>query len=492
MKKWLLLLLFFNLPGYFAWAQSPLVIGIVLDADTKEPLVGVSVFAEDSSGTITDGAGKYQLQLMAGEHILTYKYLGYSTYQRKIALTTAQALIFNVALKSSSNEMSTVVVSASKFSQQLNEVVVSMSILSENFVQNSNKLGLEDAMEQMPGVTVIDGQANIRGGSGFSYGAGSRVLVMVDDMPLLAADANDVKWSFLPIESMSQTEIIKGASSALYGSSALNGIINMRTKYATDKPTTMVEMYVGVYDIPAYQRWYENKSSHLLSSVNFNHAQKFGNLDLVIGGQVFKDDGYRQEETEQRIRGNVSLRYRFKKAKGLSVTFRTNAQQAKGGQFFIWANDTTGALTPLGGLDTATTTLSYYTTTRNYIDNEWLYLSKKGFSHKLKGRYLFTGNLNNTNQASQGRVYYAEYQFQKQFADLVTVTAGVVNQYNTVTSELYGDHTSRNTALYAQGDLKYKALVFSLGGRFENNRIDNVKDNVRPVFRTGINYELFT
>lgn len=491
MKKWLPLLLFLNMLALFAAAQSPVVIGIVLDADTKEPLIGVSVFSEDSVGTITDSAGKYQLQVKTGEHNLTFKYLGYSPFQRKVNLKPAEALIVNVALKSNSNEMNTVVVSASKFSQQLNEVVVSMGIISESLVQNSNKLGLEDAMEQMPGVTVIDGQANIRGGSGFSYGAGSRVLVMVDEMPLLSADANDVKWSFLPIESMSQTEVIKGASSALYGSSALNGIMNMRTKYATDKPVTMVEMYVGAYDIPAYQQWYESKESHLLSSVNFNHAQKFGNLDLVIGGQVFNDDGYRQEETEQRIRGNVSLRYRFKKAEGLSVTFRTNVQQAKGGLFFIWANDTSGALMPLGGLDTATTTISYYTTTRNYIDNEWLYLSKNGFSHKLKGRYFFTGNVNNTNQAAEGRVYYTEYQFQKLFANLVTVTAGAVNQYNTVKSQLYGDHTSRNSALYAQGDLKYKAVVFSLGGRLENNRIDDVKDNVTPVFRTGVNYGLF-
>ena len=43
-------------------------------------------------------------------------------------------------------------------------------------------------MEQIPGVNITDGQANIRGGSGWSYGAGSRVLVMVDDMPLISGD----------------------------------------------------------------------------------------------------------------------------------------------------------------------------------------------------------------------------------------------------------------------------------------------------------------
>jgi len=70
-----------------------------------------------------------------------------------------------------------------------------------------------------------------QGGSGYSYGAGSRVLVLVDDLPLLSPDAGDVKWDYLPVENISQVEIIKGASSVLYGSSALNGIINVRTAY---------------------------------------------------------------------------------------------------------------------------------------------------------------------------------------------------------------------------------------------------------------------
>ena len=101
------------------------------------------------------------------------------------------------------------------FEQKLNEVVVSMSVISPQFFQNTNKVDMEEAMEQVPGVTIIDGQANIRGGSGFSYGAGSRVLVLVDEMPMLAADANDVKWSFLPVESMSQVEIIKSGCLAV-------------------------------------------------------------------------------------------------------------------------------------------------------------------------------------------------------------------------------------------------------------------------------------
>ena len=104
-------------------------------------------------------------------------------------------------------------------------------MLKPSFIANTNPIGMDAAIAQVPGVTVIDSQANIRGGSGFSYGAGSRVLVLVDDIPQITADANDVKWEFLPIENINQVEVIKGASSVLYGSSALNGVINIRTNY---------------------------------------------------------------------------------------------------------------------------------------------------------------------------------------------------------------------------------------------------------------------
>ncbi|MEO8150060.1 MAG: TonB-dependent receptor [Bacteroidia bacterium] len=490
MKKLLPLILFFSLLIKFASSQTPEITGIVIDVDTKEPLIGVSVLLEDSTGTTTDVAGKYRMQIPIGPHELTFRYIGYAIYKTRINLKDGQALIVNAALKNSSKELNTVVISASKFEQKLNEVVVSMSVISPQFIQNTNKVDMEEAMDQVPGVTVIDQQANIRGGSGFSYGAGSRVLVLVDEMPMLAADASDVKWSFLPLESMSQIEVIKGASSVLFGSSAMNGVINMRTKYPTSKPETMVEMYCGLYDIPKYYRWYDNKQMQMESGTNFNHSQQYGRFDLVVGGQVFKDDGYREAETEQRYRMNVSMRYRFKKVEGLSVVLRTNVQQAKGGLFLIWQNDTTGALVPLGGMDTATTTISYYTTTRYSIDNEWSYFSKKGAIHKLKGRYFETINKNNTNQQSTARAYFSEYDFQKKFADIVTVTSGIVYQYNKVKSELYGDHNSSNIAGYAQADLKYERWNVSVGGRIEGNKLDTVKGDPTPVFRTGVNYRL--
>ena len=110
-----------------------------------------------------------------------------------------------------------------------------MEVIKPQMIENKNTTEIQTAMEQIPGVNITDGQANIRGGSGWSYGAGSRVLVMVDDMPLISGDAGQVQWKLIATENINQVEVIKGASSVLYGSSALNGVINIRTAFPSKK-----------------------------------------------------------------------------------------------------------------------------------------------------------------------------------------------------------------------------------------------------------------
>ena len=58
-----------------------------------------------------------------------------------------------------------------------------------------------------------------------------------------------IRDSTIPLENVEQVEVIKGASSVLYGSSALNGIINIRTARPGLTPKTRFMAYVGVYGL---------------------------------------------------------------------------------------------------------------------------------------------------------------------------------------------------------------------------------------------------
>ena len=84
---------------------------------------------------------------------------------------------------------------AGKFEKPLGEVTVSLDVLKPRLIQNTNATSVDNVLVKVPGVTIVDGQASIRGGAGFSYGAGTRVLILVDDIPALQADAGFPNWS---------------------------------------------------------------------------------------------------------------------------------------------------------------------------------------------------------------------------------------------------------------------------------------------------------
>jgi len=486
------LVLLFSSLALTASAQDTSIGGIVTDGLMHESLPGVSIVIQPGKMDVTTNPkGEYLIHLNAGNYTIQVRSMGFAMQEKQITIKNNEYQKVDFQLKSTNIEMSTIVVSAGKFEQKLDEVVVSMEVLKPSHFQNSNQTTMETAVEKVPGVTVIDGQANIRGGSGFSYGAGSRVLVLVDDLPMLAADANDVKWSFLPIENIEQVEVVKGASSALFGSSALNGAINLRTAFPKDTTETYFNFFTGFFDAPHNKdmKWWGD-NSQTTTGMNFSHRQKFKQLDFVLGGYYLNDEGYRLGETEKRFRLNTNLRYHFKKINGLSAGIAINAQRSEGGNFLLWANDTIGALTPLGGIDPLTTTISLYTTTRANIDPYITYVGKSS-SHRIRTRYFLTNNKNNTNQEAKSELYYGEYLYQHYFTDLLTWSLGLCASNSKVSGDLYSKQTGENNAAYTQVDLKYKRLNASAGYRIEQGKISSEKLNAQQLFRAGASYKIF-
>lgn len=479
------LLLVFSIASH---AQEATLYGVVTSSQTGEVLPGATLQLDKQGGTATDLDGKFELKTTAGKHTLSVKLISFLGQTLTVELKGGERKLLNIKLEASAQELKLVVVSAGKFEQKIEDVTVSMEVLKPNLVEARNNASIEEAMDYVPGVTIIDGQANIRGGSGWSYGAGSRVQILVDDLPQLTADAGDAKWSFLPVENLEQVEVIKGASSVMFGSSALNGVINLRTAYPKLDPVTKVNFFLGAYDkasITLNDTTYPlNKGSYIPNmngGLNFFHSRRIGQLDLVVGGNMFLDEGYREGENEHRARFNFNTRYRFKKIDGLSAGINFNAMMTDGTSFFLWKNDTSGAYIP------AANTLSDYTTYRTNIDPFLTYIGKKGNSHKLRTRLFSTNNQNNTNQASTATVYYAEYQYQKRIREKLTLTTGIVEQRNVIKSELYSDHDGNQLAGYLQADYKWKMFTFSAGARAEQNKVDSISEDWTPVYRGGIN-----
>lgn len=479
-------------------AQQVFVNGTVTDAKSGDRLVGVIITTSAGKGAVTDLEGHYSFSLDTVATVIKYTYTGYLPVVKNVSGAPGDTIQLDLALETDARELNIVVVSSGRYEQKIGEVPVSMEVIKPALIQNKNTTNIESVIDQTPGVNVTDDQANIRGGSGYSYGAGSRVLMVVDDMPMLSGDAGDVKWNYLPIENVSQIEVMKGASSALFGSSALNGVIHFRTAYPTSTPQTNITMFSGFYDRPKRSelKWWPNANPGF-SGINFGHSRQIGNLDLVVGGHLFNDDGYRYLETEDRARFNINTRYRFKKVDGLSAGINANMMRTSGGLFILWYNDTLAYIP-------ADSTIQSYTNYRYNVDPFIVYHGAKGHNHALRTRMFVTNNVNDTKQGSLAKFYYGEYQYQFRFENKLSVTAGAVGTYTDVHSDLYKDRTARNLSAYVQFDRKFWDKLFvTVGGRFEYFKMDtasteytlelNGNDTLtlpfRPVMRVGVAYQ---
>ncbi|MBX2892256.1 MAG: TonB-dependent receptor [Saprospiraceae bacterium] len=491
------------------FAQNATLKGIVTDASTRETLPGVTVRVGDS-GTVTDESGAYTLSLAPGNYEISFSFIGYESKTQTVRLLAGQTRELSLQLGGVDNILQTATVTSGKFEKPLGEVTVSLDVLKPRLIESTNTTSVDEVLVKVPGVSIVDGQASIRGGAGFSYGAGTRVLILVDDIPALQADAGFPNWDDFPVENITQMEVLKGAASALFGSSAMNGIINIRTGYAKDKPETSAAVFGKVWGDPKdkVKKWWGTDSSEiqlpLETGFSFAHRQKFNRLDFVLGAYGLYRDSYNRDTYVRYGRITPNLRYRVNDR--LSLGLNTNFNFGRSGSFFIWGNDTDRAYQ--AGLNSASQSLGRL---RFNIDPTAQYFDRGGNRHKFLGRYYYVRNNNSGNQSNDSRMYYGEYQYQRRMDHIgLVVTAGVVGIYTTVNAELYNNakYDTRNLAGYAQLDYKaFNRLNLSAGVRLEQNRLQSpdtvrvtpdslyripngVTKESKPVFRFGANYQL--
>ena len=276
-------------------AQIAQVKGKIVDDNTGDPMAFVNIGIKDTSiGTFTNEDGIFRLELPVGHYTLVISSVGYERLERSIDLDGKKQLNMDLYMKSSTQELNTVVVSASKYAQRLQESISSIEVMKPAMIESKNMQTIDKALDMIPGVTIMNEEPQIRAGSGFASGLGSRVMVMVDEIPLLRGDAGRPVWTIMPVHDIEQIEVVKGAASVVYGSSALSGAINVRTAWPKeDAHATKVTFFSGIYSVPnnAYKKPWSGFNP-LQFGLTISHMQKFEHVDF--GGSItyFNDQGY--------------------------------------------------------------------------------------------------------------------------------------------------------------------------------------------------------
>jgi iron complex outermembrane receptor protein len=480
-----------------AFAQNGELVGTVTDVETGDPIASVTVRVDKAKGTITDAVGKYHITLPEGQHEIRFSSIGFKNQRDTVIIKVGGSLKLDVKLKSDVFKLSEVV-SVSQYKKNASKETVSTAVITQEQIKHTNSNDIGEVVNKTPGVLVQDGQISIRGGSSYSYGVGSRTTLLVDGLELSSADLGQTQNTLAPLENTKQVEVIKGASSVIYGSSALNGIVNVITAWPTDaEPKTDIETNLGVSDKPADPRlkWWDS-APPFFGSLNVIHQRRIKDVQLVTGGNISYNSSYLQGDNFWRCRAFIKTRYISPKIPGLSFGGNASFQIERADQFFISQNLDSLILVPA-----ASSSSEYNKIT---VDPHLNYSNLKGHNYKLQMRYINIfreGNGVDIDAISHGLIINNQYQYR--YKDLVVLTAGLPFNMGYSQSNLYqksGKHFNFNLAAYLQAELNYKILSLQGGMRYEIAGLDSEvfygmplivkgKETKMPVFRAGMNIQ---
>ena len=238
----LLLLIFAGLSDLYGQNVN----GVVTD-EKGTPMFGVTVLIKGTTtGTQTDTAGKYTLPFETGTHYVDFSYLGYSPHSILVTILDKSDKKLDVQMTDSTKDLDIVVVTGSKYEKKFGEQIVSMEVVKATAIQQNNEK-MDEAMNKVPGVNMMGRTISIRGGSSYSDATSNRVMALQDDVPIISPENGSIIWDMVPIEELEQVEVLKGSSSAVYGSSALDGVLNMVTVNPTPQMENRVILNYGFY-----------------------------------------------------------------------------------------------------------------------------------------------------------------------------------------------------------------------------------------------------
>lgn len=253
-------------------AQTRTIKGTITDADSSEPLIGVSVLVKGTSnGTISDVDGSYTLNLPAGSSELVLSYTGYETQEVKVGV----ANVLDITLQQGTLRLNEVVVVG--YGTQIKSTLTgNVAKLDGEKLKDLPVVSLEQGIQgKTAGVFVesVNGKPGgavrmrIRGAA--SITASNQPLYVVDGIPITVDAQNSSGASLNPLADINPNdiesiEILKDASAgAIYGSRAANGVVLITTKKGKAGKTSFEANYQWGTAQPTNKRSFINRDEYI-------------------------------------------------------------------------------------------------------------------------------------------------------------------------------------------------------------------------------------
>jgi outer membrane receptor for ferrienterochelin and colicins len=309
------LYLLFLIPFGITNAQEFQIAGKVFDISNKQPLENAGILIPNSNkGSISNENGDFKIKnIKPGNYKLIISCLGYETVEMQFLIPSTKDSLLEINLKPVIDDMDAVVITGTMSEKKLKETPILTQLILPDKLKESGITTVSSALEhEIPGLDFNSEQTPIRPSISFQ-GMTSRYILFLIDGERMAGEMNgDIDYSRLNLDNVGRIEIVRGASSVLYGSNAIGGVINIITK----RPVMPFELVTHV----KYSKFNELSAS---SAVSFK-GEYFASSTNIIYNQT---DGYNLKPDTAPIRtqekfknGSLNQKVEFFPLRNLIIT----------------------------------------------------------------------------------------------------------------------------------------------------------------------------
>ncbi|WP_321515168.1 TonB-dependent receptor [Marinifilum fragile] len=260
----------------FVNAQNAVLKGVVTQKSNQQAMPGASVyFSGTTTGTATNNKGEYQIKNLApGDYDLVVSFSGYSRQKQKITIKEG-VNVLNFTMMESKSQLGEIVVTGTGTAHHLKTAPVQTELINKKAIASA---GASDFNELMMSVSPsFDFNPGTMGAMMTINGLGNDfILVLVDGKRMYGDVGGNTDLNRINPDDVERIEVLKGASSLLYGSDAIAGVVNIITKKSKQKVNVSNTSRIREYRTYQQSNTVDLNLGKFSWNGNFNHKRSDG------------------------------------------------------------------------------------------------------------------------------------------------------------------------------------------------------------------------